>query len=152
MPTPSPNATAYTPLTSDGDPVAGTRARFAAYLAALDARADFAAHFADDVDFAIVGGPSARGRPETERLIRAIHEQSFDARIRVVRTTCERTHAVAELVFTGTHTGEFAGHPATRRPVEVPYAAAYTFGDDGRITVLRVYMPMQVLMAQLGAG
>lgn len=131
--------------------VAARRAAFAQYLETLNARGDFARFFADDIDFSIVGGPEARGRAAVEGTIRAIHEQMFDSSIRIRSTICEPSRAVAELTFLGTHIGEFAGVPATGREVDVDYAAVYDFADDGRITALRVYFPMHVLMAQLGA-
>jgi steroid delta-isomerase-like uncharacterized protein len=152
MTTPTTTRAAYTPPSAPTDAADVRRAAFLAYLEALGARADFARHFTDDVAFEIVGGPSARGRTEVERTIRAIHTEMFDAELHVRHVLVDGDHAAAELVFAGRHTGEFAGVPATGRRVEVPYAAAYDIAPDGRLSAVRVYMPMHVLLAQLGAG
>jgi predicted ester cyclase len=47
-------------------------------------------------------------------------------------------HAAAEFIFEGTHTGEFAGIPATGKKVHVPYTAFYDL-HYGKITGLRLY-------------
>jgi steroid delta-isomerase-like uncharacterized protein len=132
-----------------GDPANGTRIRFETYLQALSDRSDFARYLHDDVTLSLLGGPSASGCAGVTSLIMAIHSQMFDAQVQVKRTVCERYHATAELVFVGTHTGEFAGVPASGRRVEVPYMASYDFAVDGRISAIRVYLPMQILMPQI---
>jgi steroid delta-isomerase-like uncharacterized protein len=134
------------------DSAPGTRPTLGAYLEALSARGDYARYLHDDVTFTTFGGPEASGRVAVVELIDALHTHVFDAEVRVRRTVCDRDGAAAELVFVGTHTGEFAGVPASGRRVEVPYAAAYDFSADGRITAVRIYMPMQILLAQIGAG
>ena len=48
----------------------------------------------------------------------------------------------------GTHTGEFAGIPATGRQVRVPYCVVYDLAGD-RIRG-RVYMEMPVIIRRLG--
>lgn len=140
-----------TPTTqaSHGEPGNATRTRFETYLQALSDRTDFARYLHDDVTLSILGGPSASGCTGVTGLIMAIHAQMFDAQVQVKRTSCERYHATAELVFVGTHTGEFAGVPASGNRVEVPYMAAYDFAVDGRISAIRVYLPMQILMPQI---
>ena len=139
-------------FTAFSDAVESRRAAFVAYLATLSARGDFARHFTDEVSFTVVGGPEARGRDAVEATIRAIHEQMFDSRMLVRATVVEPGRAIAELTFVGTHVGDFMGIAPTGRQVEVPYGAAYDFTDDGRIEAIRVYFPMHLLMAQLGAG
>jgi steroid delta-isomerase-like uncharacterized protein len=147
------SSTTATPASFTAVPdVAARRATLAQYLDTLNARGDFARFLTDDIDFAVVGGPEARGRDAVEGTIRAIHEQMFDSSIRILSTTCDASRGVAELTFVGTHIAEFAGVPATGRQVDVNYAAVYDFADDGRISALRVYFPMHVLMAQLGAA
>jgi len=54
-----------------------------------------------------------------------------------------------EAEFVGTHTGEFAGIPATGRKVRVPFCVVYDVQGD-RITRGRVYMEMPVMLRQLG--
>jgi len=77
---------------------------------------------------------------------------SLDSHVRIERTFHGDGHAAKELVFVGTHVGDFAGLAPTGRAVEVPYCVVYDFTEDGRISSLRVYFPLQVLMSQLSGG
>ena len=47
------------------------------------------------------------------------------------------------------HIGEFAGIAATQNTVRVPSSVIYDVAGD-RIKALRIYMPLQDLLAQLG--
>ena len=58
--------------------------------------------------------------------------------------------AALEAVFVGTHTGEFAGIPATGKQVLVPYAVFYELAE-GRITALRIHGFLTGLMTALSA-
>lgn len=53
-----------------------------------------------------------------------------------------------EAEFVGTHVGEFEGVSATGRAVRVPYAVAYDL-EDGKITSLRLYFPLELLPRQI---
>ena len=143
MTAPTAAASTYTAAPS------AARATLDAYLAALNARADVARFLSDDASLTVVGGPSAAGRDATVQMIRGIHEVAFDSRLQIGNVMADGAHATAELVLVGTHTGEFAGVPASGRAVEVPYAAVYDFAADGRISAIRAYVPMHVLMPQI---
>jgi steroid delta-isomerase-like uncharacterized protein len=122
-----------------------------AYLRALVHRGPFATYFADDVTCALVGaGQDVHGRAAVEGFIRYFHEQAFDARVEVKQTVFADGHAALEAAFVGTHTGEFQGLPATGKQVHVPYAVLYDLATS-KITALRIYMPLDVLMRQLVA-
>jgi predicted ester cyclase len=54
------------------------------------------------------------------------------------------------LVFVGTHTGDFAGIPASGKQVAVLYAAFYDLAD-GMITALRIHGFATGLVAALTA-
>jgi predicted ester cyclase len=56
---------------------------------------------------------------------------------------------MAEVEFIGTHIGEFEGIVASNRQVQVPYAVAYDLEDD-KITALRLYFPMELMLHQIG--
>ena len=79
-------------------------------------------------------------------LITGMHTQAFDARPEVTNRLVDDGIAV-EAIFVGTHTGEFAGIPATGRAVRVPYSVLYDVAGD-RITALRIYLPVHVLLEQ----
>jgi steroid delta-isomerase-like uncharacterized protein len=122
-----------------------------AYLEALAQRGPFAQYFSDEVIFALVGTPQeVKGRDAVEQFIRYFHEQAFDARPEVKSTTIGDVRAAAEFVFVGTHTGEFAGVPASGNQVNVPYAVVYDL-RDAKITALRAYIPMDLLLRQISA-
>jgi predicted ester cyclase len=129
-----------------------TEATIRAYVDELGQRGAYARFFAPDVSISMMGSEvGARGAAEVEQFIRYFHELAFDAQP-VAKTMCfAEERAALELNFVGVHTGEFLGVAATGRPVDVPYSVVYDLTGD-RITALRVYMPMDLLMRQLGAG
>lgn len=120
------------------------------YIDALVARGAFARFFADDVVCVLMGeGIEVKGRNAVEQFIVDFHTKSFDARPDVKSLFVGDGHAALEAVFVGTHTGEFLGILATGRHVSVPYTAVYDLEGD-KIAALRLYMPMDVFMRQLG--
>ena len=119
------------------------------YLDALIKREDFPAYFTDDVVAAFEGADQrADGRNLAAQLIRYVHEGAFDARMELRNLLTDEGKAAIEADFAGTHTGEFAGIPATSRAVRVPYSVIYDLRGD-RISALRIYFPMSLLMQQL---
>jgi predicted ester cyclase len=119
------------------------------YLDALVKRADFPAHFTDDVVATFEGtGQRATGRDAAAQLIRYVHEGAFDAQMELKNLLTEPGKAAIEADFAGTHTGEFADIPATGRKVRVPYSVVYDLSGD-RISALRIYFPMSQLIEQL---
>jgi predicted ester cyclase len=119
------------------------------YLDALVKRADYAAYFTDDVVTTFEGTDQrASGRDAAEQLIRYVHEVAFDARPELKNLLTDDGKAAIEADFAGTHTGEFAGIPATGRDVRVPYSVLYDLRGD-KISALRIYFPMGRLIDQL---
>jgi steroid delta-isomerase-like uncharacterized protein len=119
------------------------------YLDALARRDDFPAYFTDDVVAAFEGTDQrAEGRKAAGQLIRYVHQNAFDARMELKNLLADEGQAAIEADFAGTHTGEFAGIPATGRAVRVPYAVIYDLRGD-KISALRIYFPMSVLIDQL---
>jgi steroid delta-isomerase-like uncharacterized protein len=119
------------------------------YLDTLVKRADFPAYFTDDVIATFEGTDQrATGREAAGQLIRYVHEGAFDARPEVKNVLTGEGKAAIEADFTGTHTGEFAGIPATGRTVRVPYSVVYDLRGD-KISALRIYFPMSLLIEQL---
>ena len=121
------------------------------YLDALVKRADFPSHFTDDVVATFEGtGQRADGREAAGQLIRHVHQDAFDARMELKNLLTDQGKAAIEADFAGTHTGEFAGIPATGRKVRVPYSVLYDLRGD-QISALRIYYPMSELMQQLSS-
>jgi predicted ester cyclase len=119
--------------------IAETQAVLDAYFAALVAREDLAPYFSDDVVLELVDvGQRIEGRDEVAGAIAELHEQTFDATPELTSSVIGEGTAALELVFVGTHTGDFAGIPATGTEVAVPYAAFYDV-VDGEITALRIH-------------
>ncbi len=118
------------------------------YLEALSARADYSRFFADDITFEVLwSDTSARGPQEVEQAIRFLHEIAFDAAPEVLGIVVGEDGAAVEFAFVGTHIGDFGGVEPRGNSVRVPYSAFYEVAD-GRITALRVYLPVSELVAQ----
>jgi len=131
--------------------VESTRAVMTSYLQILADRGPYAQYFADDIVLTLEGTDQrVDGRDPVEQFVRYFHEQAFDARPEVKNTLVADGQAAAEIDFVGTHVGEFAGVPASNRTVRVPYAVLYDLRED-KITALRLYMPVDLLMQQIGA-
>jgi predicted ester cyclase len=126
-----------------------TRTVMEGYLGALFDGADFERFFAPDVVWTTMEtGEQVRGQQAVKDVIVGMHKQAFDAHPELVGLVCGDGTAAIEAVFDGTHTGEFAGVPATGAHVRVPYAMGYDVAG-GRITALRAYLPMTGLRVQL---
>jgi steroid delta-isomerase-like uncharacterized protein len=120
------------------------------YLDALVAKGDFASHFADDVLWTTMeSGDQVRGRDGVRDLIVSLHTEMFDAVPELGTLVCGDGIAALEAVFVARHVGEFAGIPATGRPVRVPLCVVYDL-EAGQIKRARVYLELPVLMRQLG--
>jgi len=121
------------------------------YLEALLGRGDFGAFLAEDVKWTTMEtGEELHGREPVRAFIDALHTQLFDARPEVRSIVAADGAACLEADFVGTHTGEFAGIPATGAKVRVPYCVVYDVEGD-LITALRGYLPLGVLVGQLQA-
>ena len=80
-----------------------------------------------------------------------MHVEAFKAAPELRNTVVGEQGGVIEAVFVGTHIGEIGGIPATGAEVRLPYTVCYDFADD-KITALRAYLPMAVMMDQLKAA
>jgi predicted ester cyclase len=128
-----------------------TRETLQQYLEVLVARGDYGRFFDDDIEFVIMGtDQQARGAQAAEQAIRFMRETAFHAEPEFTKLVVDDA-AAAEAFFVGTHTGEFAGVSATGNPVRVPYSVFYDVAAD-KITALRVYLPMDQLLAQIGGA
>jgi predicted ester cyclase len=132
--------------------VENTRKTMAGYMRTLVQRGPYATYFDDDVTFSVVGtGQEVKGCDAVEQFIRYFHEQAFDAEPKEKNMIVGDGQATLEADFVGTHIGEFAGVAATGKQVNIPYALVYDLKND-KITALRFYMPMDVLLQQIGGA
>jgi predicted ester cyclase len=120
------------------------------YVEVLRARGEYGRFFGDDIEFVLMGtGQQARGARAAEETIRFLHETAFDADPEIRKLVVGEHGAAAEALFVGTHTGDFLGVSATGKSVRVPYSVFYDVEAD-KITAVRVYMPMDQLLEQIG--
>ncbi len=107
---------------------------------------------ADDVVFTTMAtGDEHRGPEGIKRMLEHVYHEAFDAKAETRTRIYTEDHAVLEADFVGTHTGTFAGVPATGRQVRVPLCVVYDL-RDGKIVRGRVYLEIPVLLRQIGAG
>jgi len=99
------------------------------------------------------GRPSPRGGTtlDTEAdlaRIEATRETFPDLRKQVVSRVIDGNEAAVQYRWSGTHEGEFAGVPATGKPVETPSLTLLRLSDD-RLSELYIYGDSADLMNQL---
>jgi len=126
-----------------------TRQTVDAYLDDLLSFGDFARHLTDDVVVTFMGTDRViKGREAARTTITFVHQQAFRSRIAATTILYGEANAMLEAQFKGTHIAEFEGIPASQRQVDVPYAVAYDLRGD-RISALRLYFPLELLMRQI---
>jgi predicted ester cyclase len=97
------------------------------YLKALVGGGDFSSFFADDVVWETPEtGDRVVGREAVRDFIVTFHREVFDARPDLKHLVVAEDAAFVEADFVGTHTGEFAGIPATGAKVRIPTASPTT--------------------------
>ena len=122
------------------------------YVEVLLARGEYGRFFDDDTEFALMGtDQQTRGAQAAEQTIRFLHETAFDAEPELTSLVVDDHGAAAEAFFVGTHTGDFAGVSPTGNHVRVPYSVFYDVDGD-KIKALRIYLPMDQLLAQIGGA
>jgi predicted ester cyclase len=143
----SVNAQAGSPMTA-----AETQETMEAYFAALLGDGAYEAYFADDLVVTLTGVPGEIAGPSADKAaIDAIHHEQFDAKPELTTLVVGEGTAADELLFVGTHTGEFAGIAATDKAVAVSYSVFYELAD-GKITAVRIYAVVEGLVQQLQAA
>jgi steroid delta-isomerase-like uncharacterized protein len=129
-----------------------TRETMQAYVQALLSFGDYSNYLAEDVTISFMGtDKTVNGRESARQFIDFLHQQAFRTNVEVKNVVFGDNSAIAEIVFVGTHIGEFEGIAASNREVRVPYVAAYDLEDE-KITALRLYFPMELLLQQIGGG
>ena len=135
-----------TPMATDE-----TRRVLMDYLDALVQRGDFGQYLREEVAMAIMDtGEHIEGRDAVVQAITDWHTVAFDATPRVTRALVDDGNAAVEMLFVGTHTGDFGGMAATGMEVSVPYVAFYSF-EEGMIAEIRLYGMVDGLLKQLSS-
>lgn len=126
-----------------------TRQTIDGYLEALLSFGDFGRFMSDNVSVTFMGTDrQVTGREAACGLITFVHAVAFKTAIRVKDVVYGERSAMLEAEFVGTHIAEFEGVPASHRHVRVPYAVSYDV-EDGLVTALRIYFPLDLLMRQI---
>ena len=132
--------------------VEDTQRTMSAYIEDLLGGGPYKRHFSEDVIVSLVGtDQGAEGPDGAEGWIDYLHKEAFEARPELRSMIVSDGQAAAEFDFVGKHVGEFGGMAATGREVRVPYCMVYELEGE-KIGALRGYMPMDVLMRQLGGS
>lgn len=106
---------------------------------------------AENAEFTMMpSGEVIRGRTAIAQHLHHFYSKAFNARAERVNAIFGVNEGLLEATVVGTHTGEFAGIPATGRTIRVPISVAYEL-EDGLITRARIYLMSNVLLAQLRA-
>lgn len=106
---------------------------------------------ADDVVFTVMGtGQEAKGPEAVLNMLSYFYHGAFEATAEPVNMVMADGKAVGEWDFTGKHTGEFAGVPATGKVVHVPLCVSYDLEND-LIKRARIYFEVPAFLAQVGA-
>jgi steroid delta-isomerase-like uncharacterized protein len=75
-----------------------------------------------------------------------------DLKLTPTRVFMKGNTVAMEGVMTGTHTGEFMGHPATNKKIGGRYFSIMTFNDDGLIAKEHLYHDHAAMLGHLGFG
>jgi predicted ester cyclase len=126
-----------------------TQTTLDAYLDALVGGGLYADYFADDIVVTMMdSGQETVGREAAAQAIGYLHEVAFTAKPELKALIVGEGQAALEAVFVATHTGEFAGIAPTGKEVRLPYSVFYEL-ENGKITALRLYFPIDLIVKQL---
>jgi steroid delta-isomerase-like uncharacterized protein len=105
-------------------------------------------HVAEDAVFTMMPtGEEIRGRAAIARHLEEFYG-SLSAHAERVNAIFSENAGLLEATVVGTHDHDFAGVPASGRPVRVPLSVAYEM-EGGLIKRARIYLMFNVLMDQI---
>jgi hypothetical protein len=93
-------------------------------------------------------GEEIRGRAAIAKHLEEFYHGALTAHAEVVSSLFGENKGLLEATVVGTHTGTFAGIPATGRAVRVPLSVAYEM-ENGLIKRARIYLMVNVLLDQI---
>lgn len=107
---------------------------------------------AKDVVFTIMPtGESQVGPQAVREMQRQFYDGAFTAKARRTNLVIGENGAVLEAQVVGTHSGDYAGVPATGKEIDVPLCVVYDVEGD-YIVRGRVYFEVPVFLRQVGAA
>jgi hypothetical protein len=110
-----------------------------------------AKYVAEDAVFTMLPtGEEIRGRKSIAEHLAGFYNGSLTAHAEVFSSIFSGNRGLLEATVVGTHTGDFAGIPATGRSVRVPIAVSYEV-EGGLIKRARIYLLVNVLIQQISA-
>lgn len=105
---------------------------------------------AADVVFTVMAtGQEHHGPDAVLGMLQYFYHIAFEATASMTNMVIGEGKAITEWDFTGKHTGEFAGVPATGKEVHVPLCVAYDL-ENNRIKRGRIYFEIPAFLAQVG--
>jgi steroid delta-isomerase-like uncharacterized protein len=150
----APTTTAQAPTKPPiADLVKKTLADFDVAFASHDAAKCTAAYAAD----AVLVQPGSQGwvehkKDDIQKHFDMLFKGFPDVKMTATRTYIKGNAVAIEGVMTGTHTGEFMGHPATNKKIGGRYFTMVWFNDDGQIVKEHLYHDHAAMLGHLGHG
>lgn len=123
-----------------------TRRVLEAYLEGHDT-----VHLAEDAVFTdTASGQRHEGREAISAMLEYVYHVGLQATAEVLGLIVADGQAAVEAEIVGTHTGDFAGMPATGAQVRIPLCVTYRV-SDGQIQEGTVYLGLTNFLSQIGA-
>ncbi|MBK6692057.1 MAG: ester cyclase [Myxococcales bacterium] len=150
--TPAPTQTVATPAPAPKPTMAELQA--ATGKATMEAMATkdakkFAATFAEDGVWNMVGVGEMKGRAEIEKQIQGWFDGFKDMKFGFSRSWSKGDMAAFEWGWTGTHSAEFMGMKATEKPAGAMGVSLVWFNPDGTVKRNNHYVDTSTIMTQL---
>lgn len=118
----------------------------------FEAGPDVAPFLAEDVVYTLMAtGEEQHGPEAVAQMQHHFYNVAFKATPKRTNLVIGENGAVLEARVVGTHTGEYAGIPATGKEIDVPLCVVYEVEGDV-IKRGRIYFEVPVFLAQVGAG
>lgn len=109
------------------------------------------AYLAEDAVFTdTASGQRHEGREAIAAMLEYVYHVGLDAKAELRNLIVADGHAAVEAEIVGTHTGDFAGMPATGSHVRIPLCVTYRVSDQ-QIQQGTVYLGLTNFLEQIGA-
>ena len=103
----------------------------------------------DDAVYTVMdSGYQVHGREAIGQFLNSFYTEVFAASFEQQNLVVSDGHAVLEGFVVGTHNGDFAGIPASGKPVRVPLCVSYDVPKD-KIVGARIYLATDALRRQV---